>query len=170
MRSRFLVPLAAALLLAACSSGGSSSGSSDSTGGAAPPSFNQFTDIPIPENAHLDVGKSLLLGTGDNWVGRLDYTLRWTNAPAMFDFYKAQMPTYKWQEISSVRADISVMTYRRGDRIATVQIEETTIGAEVIITMGPANGSSGGASQDNQMQPPPAMAAPPPAVTQTPLK
>ncbi|HEY1722482.1 MAG TPA: hypothetical protein VGG27_14665 [Magnetospirillaceae bacterium] len=171
MRSRFLLPLAAALLLAGCSSNSGSGTSGDTSNGAAPPSFNQFTDIPIPENARLSVGKSLVLGQGDNWVGRLDFSLRWSSAPQLFDFYKAQMPTYKWTEISSVRADISVMTYRRGDRIATVQIEDTTLGAEVIITMGPANGAppSGGFSQDNQPQPPSAMPAPPPAVTSQPL-
>lgn len=165
MHCRFIVPLAAALLLAACSSGGSSGSGGDS--GVAAPSFSQFTDIPVPQDAHLDRDKTLILGQGDNWVGRLDYTLRWTNGPALFDFYKAQMPGYKWHEISSVRAAISVMTYQRGDRIATVQIEDTTLGAEVIITMGPAN-AGGGAN--SSVQPPAPSAAPNPTVTQEPLK
>jgi hypothetical protein len=164
MRSRLLLSVAAALVLAGCSTG--TSGSGDTNSGVAAPSFSQFTDIPVPEDAHMDRSKTLLLGQGDNWMGRLDYTLRWTNGPALFDFYKAQMSNYKWQEISSVRASISVMTYRRGDRIATVQIEDTTLGAEVIITMSPANNPSG---NDSSYQPPPS-AAPKPSVSQEPLK
>src|SRR5262249_32527368 len=143
MRSRFLLPTAAVLALAACSSG-SSSGSGDTNSGVAAPSFNQFTDIPLPEDAHMDRHSTLVVGQGENWMGRLDYTLRWSSAPQLFDFYKAQMPNYKWQEISSVRAAISVMTYRRGDRIATIQIEDRmVVGVEGIITMSPANNSSG---------------------------
>jgi hypothetical protein len=60
----------------------------------------------------------------------------------LFDFYKAQMPTFNWQEISSIRAAISVLTWQRGDRIATIQIDDTTLGAEVILTIGPVTGSS----------------------------
>ncbi len=165
MRSRFLLPLATALLLAACSSGSSSSG--DSSSGVAAPSFSQFSDIPVPEGARLDRHNTLLLGQGDNWMGRLDYTLRWSSAPELFDFYKAQMPNYKWQEISSVRAAISIMTYQRNGRIATVQIEDTTLGAEVIITMSPANGSN---AANSDYQPPQPSAAPKPMVTQEPLK
>ncbi len=170
MRSRFLLPVAAALALAACSSGSSSSG--DTNSGVAAPSFNQFTDIPLPEDAHMDRHNTLVVGQGENWMGRLDYTLRWSSAPQLFDFYKEQMPRYKWQEISSVRAAISVMTYRRGDRIATVQIEDRTlVGVEVIITMSPTNNNSGASSNNDDYQPPPQpSAAPKPSVTQEPLK
>jgi hypothetical protein len=164
MRRRLFVPFAAVLVLAACSTSMTPSSTGESTGAPAP-SFSQFTDIPVPEGARMDRDKTLLLGQGDNWVGRLDFTLRWTSAPELFDFYKAQMPGYHWQEISSVRAAISIMTYRREERIATVQIEDTTLGAEVIITMSPANTGGSGASG-----PPPASAAPNPAVTQERLK
>jgi len=163
--------MVALIALAGCSHG-ISSGTTTDSGAAATPTFSQFTDIPIPDSAHMDTDRSLLVGPGDSWVGRLVFSVRWTHAPEIFDFFKTQMPAYKWQEISSVRADISVMTWQRGDRIATIQIEDTTLGAEVTLTMGPVAGS--GPAQQNAPaanQPPPAAGvARPPAVTEQPLK
>ena len=179
-----LLPVALALLLGVAGCSHTLSPSPNAEANTPPaPSFSQFTDIPIPEDAHMDPDRTLLLGQGDAWVGRLVFTVRGVfseQAPDLFDFFKANMPTYHWQEISSVRAAISVMTWQRGDRIATVQIEETTLGAEVILTMAPVNGPNPAAA--NQPPPaqvdqppaqagqPPAAVAPPPPVTQQPLK
>ena len=169
MRLRFVMPLLALMALSACSHSMVASSTSDA-GTAPAPSFNQFTDIPVPDGARMDSDRTLLLGNGDNWVGRLVFSVRWSNAPEMFDFYKAEMPNYKWQEVSSVRASISVMTYQRADRIATIQIEETTLGVEVILTMGPVNGQGGAGSGASTVQPPAAVPAPAPSVTTEPLK
>jgi hypothetical protein len=168
MRFRTLAPLLIALFVLAGCSHSISSGTPGGSGAGASPTFGQFTDIPIYDGARMDADRSLLVGPADNWVGRLVYSVFHANAPDLFDFYKAKMPSYQWQEISSVRADISVMTWQRGDRIATIQIEETTLGASVTLTMGPVNGG-GGTNQAGQ--PPAPAAAPPPAdVTQQPLK
>jgi hypothetical protein len=35
------------------------------------PRFTQFTDIPIPANAKVDLDNLLVLGTEDGWIGRL---------------------------------------------------------------------------------------------------
>jgi len=155
MRLRIIAPLTIALaVLAGCSHSISSGSPSTSASGgtAATPTFGQFTDVPIPDGARMDADRSLLVGPADSWVGRLVFSVRWSNAPELFDFFKAKMPSYQWQEISSVRADISVMTWQRGDRIATIQIEETTFGAGVTLTMGPVAGAS--AVQPSAAQPP----------------
>jgi hypothetical protein len=168
MRFRFLAPTAIALAVLAGCSHSISSGSPGTTqgGAAATPTFGQFTDVPVPDGARMDTDRSLLVGPADNWVGRLVYSVRWSNAPELFDFFKQKMPAYQWREISSVRADISVMTWQRGDRIATIQIEETTFGAAVTLTMGPVAGGG----QSDQAQPPPPTASPAPTVTEQPLK
>ena len=174
MRYRFAFPVFVVLAaLAGCSHGVPSSTSGDAGAAASAPSFTQFTDIPVPDGARMDADRTLMLGQGDSWVGRLVINVRWASGPDLFDFYKAQMPAFKWQEISSVRAAISVMTWQRGDRIATVQIEETTLGlgAEVILTMGPVNGGpANGTNPAASNQPPPANSAPAPVVTEQPLK
>ncbi len=179
MRMRLALAAAAALLLAACSGNMGSSSSSGDSGSATAPSFSQFTDIPVPDGAHMNVGQTLLLGQGETWVGRLVFTLRFTSVPAVFDFYKSQMPTYKWQEISSTRSDVSVMVYRRDNRIATLQIEDTNLGlgTQVSITMGPVNGASPATGDQSsqpmaqpQQQPPTQPVQPEPQVTTQPLK
>jgi len=153
LRVRLLAPLLVALVALAGCDHSISSGAADSAGNAGTPSFGQFTDVPIPDGARMDAGHSLLVGPGDNWVGRLVFNVRWSSGPALFDFYKAKMPGFQWQEISSTRADISIMTWQRGGRVATIQIEETTFGAQVTINMGQV---TGGGSSAGAAPPPPA--------------
>jgi hypothetical protein len=152
--------------LSACSSSPLSPSSARSDGSQAAPAFSQFSDIPIPAKASMDVDQSLLLGHGEGWVGRLVYTT-WSSPGAIYDLYKSDMPGFGWQEITSVRASISVQTWQRADRIATVQIRDTTFGAETIVTVAPAgNGGAGSA----YAPPPAAAAAPQPGVTRQPLR
>lgn len=141
------VSVAVALALGACTSSPLSPSSSRPQGASAQPSFSQFSDVPIPAKATMDVDQSLLLGNGEGWVGRLVYTTGGSTG-ALYDLYRSDMPGFGWQEIASVRAAISVQTWQRGDRVATVQIRDTTFGAELILTVAPAlaGASTGGAT------------------------
>ena len=48
---------------------------------------------------------------------------------------------FGWQEVTSVRAIISVLTYERGPRVATIQILSNKIkGTVVTVTMSPKDG------------------------------
>ena len=145
---QFKPPLAMAIagifsgfLLVTCSKSGTLSNSvppaHTAPGKSTQPSFAQFPDIPIPAEAEMDVDRTLVLGSGEHWLGRL--ALKTGNdANAMFNFYKRKMPERAWQEITSVRSSISVLTFSRGERIATIQIQGRTLrGAEVLLTMSP---------------------------------
>ena len=167
---KFSVVLVAALVgmtsLAGCSTSPLTPSAKGDGSEPTSPSFSQFSDVPVPAKATMDVDHSLLLGHGEGWVGRLVYTT-WDSQATLYDFHKAEMPAFGWQEITSVRAAISVQTWQRGERIATVQIRDTTFGAEVILTMAPGNnagmGSGGGL-------PPQPLAAPTSKVTRQPLR
>ncbi len=164
--------LAALAGLGGCSSSPMSPSSARSDGSPAPASFAQFSDLPVPAKATMDVDHTLLLGNGENWVGRLVYT-SWNSPSNMYDFYRSDMPGFGWQEVTSVRASISVLTWQRGERIATIQIRETTFGSEVIVTMSPAHGAGSSSSFSGSgggYQPPPPSAAPSSRVTKEPLK
>jgi hypothetical protein len=128
--------------------------------------FAQFSDLPVPAKATMDVDHSLLLGHGDAWVGRLVYT-SWNSPGSLYDFYRNEMPGFSWQEITSVRATISVQTWQRGDRVVTIQIKENTLGCEVTMTMAPA--VTPGATGAGYAPPSPA-AAPTAKVTRQPLR
>ncbi len=104
---------------------------------AIPPSFSSYPDIPIPSNASMNGGKdTVILGNGENWTGRLVYTMLNTRPPQMYDYYKNEMPRLNWIELSSSRSEVSFLSYKRGDRTANIQIESNLIlGSKVSITM-----------------------------------
>ena len=112
------------------------------------PSFSDFSDLPIPASARMNVDRSLILGPKDNWLGRLVFHSS-SSASETFDFYANGMQRFGWQPVAVVRGSTSVMTYSRTDRVATIQITGTTFGgSDIEITVAPAangGGSFGGA-------------------------
>jgi hypothetical protein len=100
--------------------------------------FTQFTDIPIPAGAELDLDELLVLGTEDGWIGRLPLEVR-HDMTDMYSFYEREMPLFGWERVTFVRAEISTMTYARGDRIATITLyDRATDGSKVNFTVAPA--------------------------------
>jgi hypothetical protein len=102
------------------------------------PRLTRFSDIPIPAGAQMNVTRSLILGPTDAWVGRLVFNAS-TGSQTLYQFYTREMPRFKWQEVTRVRAQVSILTYTRGARTATVQISSTTLGGSVVsVTMAPS--------------------------------
>jgi hypothetical protein len=133
--------LAVALTLAACSQTApvlpTRSDPTQPGQGAGPSAYGRFSDLPMPEGASMDVARSLILGTDDNWLGRLVLRLS-GNVPDAFDFYRREMAAFGWNEVTVVRAETSVMTYERSGRVATIQLAPMSLsGAEASITVSP---------------------------------
>ncbi len=109
----------------------------DGTGATGERSLVQFPDIPIPSGATMDLDRSLVLGARDAWIGRLAMHVG-DGQGKLYDFYSREMARFGWREITSVRSDVSVLTYSRGDRVATVQIRNRTLrGTFVDVTISP---------------------------------
>ncbi|WP_239988467.1 hypothetical protein [Paramagnetospirillum kuznetsovii] len=139
---RFALPVIAGLALAACSRGtmlpANSSAASDQ-----PANFQLVTDIPIPTGATMDNDRSLILSDRDRWTGRVVMTLS-NSANEVTAFYQSQMPNFGWQPMMSVTSETSVLTYLRGDRAATVQVERRTVyGTTVSVTVAPKQSDPG---------------------------
>jgi hypothetical protein len=99
--------------------------------------FAQFSDIAVPPGAKMNVERTLVLGARDAWIGRLAVTTGMA-ATAAYDFVIREMPKFGWSEITSVRSGISVITYARGERVATVQIVARTLGgSQIDVTVSP---------------------------------
>lgn len=132
-----------AMTAAACSSTVNVSGTPGASGdGGAQPSFTSFPDIPVPARADIDVDRTLVLGGGEAWIGRLVISSS-QGAYEMFDFFKAKFPEFGWTEVATVRAKTSVLTFTRQSRVATVQVEGNTFrGADSIITVSPRDPST----------------------------
>lgn len=107
--------------------------------------FAQFDDIPIPVDAEMDLGQTLVLGDREGWIGRLSLDVR-HGMTDMYAFYEQEMPRFGWERITSVRARISTLTYQRGPRVATITLQPTlTAGTIVDFTVAPGRtGASDG--------------------------
>ncbi len=109
----------------------SSSGAAGEAGKTPQKAFNRFPDIPVPTNADMDVKRTLIFGAGENWYGQLGLTTQ-HSTDAMFDFYKQELPSFGWREITSVRALLSVLTYQRQERVLSIRLEKATLGGTTV--------------------------------------
>ncbi|NQU72238.1 MAG: hypothetical protein HQ514_16920 [Rhodospirillales bacterium] len=99
--------------------------------------FAQFPDIPIPAGAKMDTDRSLVLGSRNAWIGRLAIRIG-RSSSSIYDFYIQEMERFGWREITSVRSEVSVLTYQQTNRIATIQIWNASLGgAKIDITVSP---------------------------------
>jgi hypothetical protein len=102
----------------------------------------QFSDLPMPPQARMDTEKSIILGAGDDWTGRV--LIHTPNTPeSAFDFYRKELPGLGWREITAVRAATSVLTYLREGRVATLQIKSSASGGvDISVTVSPEGKSA----------------------------
>ena len=103
--------------------------------------YTQFPDIPIPSGAVINIEKTLVFGSKP-WFGQLSLSTS-TNVAYVFDFYRSNLPQYKWKELASVRAKSSFLTYDSEDRILSISIEGSALrGAEILLTVSPKGSAS----------------------------
>ena len=102
----------------------------------------------------MDLERSLVLGEKDAWIGRLVMAIG-MNPGRAYDFYFGEMPRFGWAPVTTVRAETSVLTYARGNRVATIQIRSQTItGSKVSMTVSPKGNVIGGGNA-SMLTPPP---------------
>ena len=124
--------------LGACSNYGMGGGDASSQSTPA----GQISGIALPDGYSVDSSRTLILGEGDRWTGRLAYTIN-SKATDMFDFYRREMPGMGWTELSLVRGETSVINFSSAStsRVATVQISPRTLfGSRVDVVMAPQAG------------------------------
>lgn len=141
-RQTRLIPalgVALALGLGACTgeSVEVSSGPLEDSAGNPIPSFSQFPDIPIPAVSAMVLDDSLIFGRDDKWTGRLVIETE-VSASAAFEYFQREIPNQQWIELTAMRSNVSLLSFSRMDRVATLTIEsETLSGAIVTITVSP---------------------------------
>jgi len=116
--------LTMALIISGCNTVNTSSNSNKSGSTKTTPAeiSKSFADIPIASGDTVDVDKSLLLNSGDQWIGRA--VLRSSqNMEDAFTYYQANMAEYGWMTVTSAQSKVSVLTFEKASRVATVQIE-----------------------------------------------
>lgn len=102
----------------------------------------QVSDISIPPGAKLDAEKSLVIGTGERWLGRLVIKTDISSVHAYNHFFNG-MPAIGWNLIAAIQSNVSQLTYLRGERVVIVQIESGWLGGTTITISASPRQSSG---------------------------
>jgi hypothetical protein len=95
--------------------------------------------LPLPPGAVIRADQSLIIGAGENWVGRvvLDVGRDFDSA---YRFFLETYPAQGWTVVSAVRGKNSFMVMTRQERTATFEmIDAGMMGSSVSMTMAPRN-------------------------------
>ncbi len=82
-----------------------------------------FNQMPLPKDARISFDKSLILGEGDNWAGRIELSSSMEPLEASA-FFIAEYPKHGWQLISSTKAKLSIIVFSSSTRTLTLEIIE----------------------------------------------
>ena len=82
-----------------------------------------FNQMPLPKDARISPDKSLILGEGDNWAGRIELSSSMESLEASA-FFITEYPKHNWQLISSTKAKLSILVFTSNSRTLTLEITE----------------------------------------------
>lgn len=128
-----------ALLIAGCAGGPAVVGPSgtDKKASADSPNALPITDMAVPAGATLDTESSLIIGTGERWLGRVVLKIDISSIQAFNHFYNG-LSAFGWSLVTAVQARTSSLTFLRGERVASIQIEPSSLGGSTVsITVSP---------------------------------
>jgi hypothetical protein len=139
LNSRLAFMLCTALLIGGCATSG------DSPTGT-PDEVNEIQaqllgDMPLPAGARIMGTESLIIGRGDNWVGRV--VLNGLQSPTdIYAFFQSEYPKSGWTTVTAMKSKTSILVFTKGDRTSTVEINEGSLTGPksiIIITASPKN-------------------------------
>ena len=140
MLKHMLVASTAILLMTGCTTmpmgAGRSASSIDMSG------TDLLAQTQLPPGARILHDQSMVIGSGNNWVGRVVIDSAREPAAA-FSYFLDNYPTQGWTLLSAVRAKTSVMVFTKQDHNVTIEIQEGNVlaagSALVILTRAPRN-------------------------------
>lgn len=98
-----------------------------------------FNQMPLPKDARISPDKSLILGEGDNWAGRIELSSSMEPLEASA-FFTTEYPKRGWQLISSTKAKLSILVFASSTRTLTLEITEggpLTAKSMIVMTVAP---------------------------------
>ena len=100
--------------------------------------FSQFSDIPIPGGADLNLDRTIIIGKNQaEWTGRLSFS-NWMSMTENYDFFISELPKFGWIEIAQVRSEIGILTYQSANRIMIIKIQDASFwGSEIEMIASP---------------------------------
>jgi hypothetical protein len=144
--SRSLIAGFVLVFLASCAQlesitnpGGSTVNNSDISDDMAPTQedvLNQFSDVAFPPETYLDLTKSVVVGSDENWFGQI-YFNSGLDANAVFNYFKEHMPDTGWFLIMEQQGNQIFLVYEKDLRTAIISISRKRSGAETILAVAP---------------------------------
>ena len=98
-------------------------------------------DMPLPQGAKIVGAESIIIGGGDQWVGRAVISAL-QGATDVYAFFQSEYPKAGWNTVSAVKAKTSILVFTKGDRTATVEVSEGSFSGPktiIVITSSPKN-------------------------------
>ena len=94
----------------------------------------------LPAGTKILYDQSLIIGSGDNWVGRVLLDMG-KDSMAAYTFFLEQYPQQGWSLLSATRGKTSLLVFTKQDRNATVEMNESNMlsGTLVTLTVTPKN-------------------------------
>ena len=125
--------------LVGCASNGHSPSVGVGLDGKVQNSVQLLGQLPLPPGAIIRADQSLIIGAGDNWVGRVVLDVG-RDFDAAYRFFLETYPAQGWAVVSAVRGKNSFIVMTRQERTATFEmIDGGMLGSSVSMTMAPRN-------------------------------
>jgi hypothetical protein len=135
----FLVTAALAVGVAGCANTGSSTSVAVGPDGKLQNPVQLLGQLPLPPGAVIRADQSLIIGAGDNWVGRVVLDVG-RDVDAAFRYFLETYPAQGWTVVSAVRGKNSFLVMTRQERTATFEmVDGGMMGSSVSLTMAPRN-------------------------------
>ncbi|MGV1044694.1 hypothetical protein [Limnohabitans sp.] len=140
MTSRLSFMAVVLALLTACANTTMPPAVSAGVDGQVPNANQLLGQLSLPPGARLLSDQSLIIGSGDNWVGRVVLDVG-RNPDTAYGFFLESYPPQGWAVVSAVRGKTSLLVLTRQERTATVElIDGGLLGtSQIVLTMAPRN-------------------------------
>jgi hypothetical protein len=154
MIKHLLIASTALMLITGCTNmpmgAGRSAASVDMSGA------DLLAQTQLPAGAKILHDQSTVIGSGNNWVGRVVIDSAREPAAA-FGYFLDNYPSQGWTLLSAVRAKTSVMVFTKQDHNVTIEIQEGNVlaagSALVILTRAPRNANDVSPASTKQEMP-----------------
>jgi hypothetical protein len=98
-------------------------------------------DMLLPQGARLNGTDSIIIGRGNEWVGRAVVNAV-QGATDVYAFFQSEYPKSGWTIVTAVKAKTSILVFTKGDRTATIEVVDGSLGGPksiIVITSSPKN-------------------------------
>jgi len=114
------------------------SDTSSSSGTEQVPNVELLGQLQLPTGAKIINERTLILGAGDSWVGRITMEVG-KDTNTAYSFFMEQYPRQGWTLVSAVRGANSLIVFTKQDRNATIEIRDGSlaVSATAVLTVTP---------------------------------